>query len=164
MQTRTPTSSRPLVAVLVALATALVATGCLTLTSGRNYAVGFETTRANVVILKKATNYLYGEGRKHGSAKSREILLGATPDSIPISTAQRAVICSLSLALCLSANHIGRTIVGWFKSDIRHRSDFWEALSYAGRHDRCFAWTFIPSRNLTHKGTGTSGCRTGVIA
>lgn len=163
MHTRTPTSSRPLVATVVALATALLATGCLTLTSGRNYAIGFETNRANLVVHTAASKALYDLGRAKGSQAARGALLSGTPDRIPISGAQRLAICAASAALCLSADHIGRMLVGWFRSDVRHRSDFWEALSTAGRNRRCFAWTFAPRRNLTHKGLGTSGCRVGVV-
>ena len=163
MQTRTPTSSRPLVAIVVALATALVATACLTLTSGRNYAIGFETNRANLVVHTAATQALYDIGRAHGTRAARDVLLAGTPTRIPITRTQRLAICGVSLLLCLSADQIGRTLVGWFRSDVRGRSDFWEALSAAGRNRRCFAWTFVPRRNLTHKGLGTSGCRVGVV-
>jgi len=163
MQTRTRTSSRRFVAPIVALATALVATGCLTLTSGRNYAIGFETNRANLVVHTAASKALYDLGKAAGSQAARDALLQGTPDRIPISAAQRIAICGVSAFLCLSADQIGRTLVGWFRSDIRNRSDFWEAVSAAGRDRRCFAWTFVPRRNLTHKGLGTSGCRVGVV-
>lgn len=163
MHRSTPTSSRPMVAALVALATALVATGCLTLTNGRNYAIGLETTRANLVIHTAASKALHEIGRSAGSSTARRMLVDATPSRIPISTAQRFALCTVSSALCLSADQIGRMLVGWFRSDVRNRGDFWEALSDAGRHRRCFAWTFAPSRNLTHKGIGTSGCRVGSV-
>lgn len=157
------TSSRTtLVAMALAVCTSLLA-GCFVLTEGSNYGIGFETNRGNVVIYKKATDYLYAKGKKEGSSASRKILADAVPSALPISTRQRALICAISVALCLSSDQIGRTLVSWFKNDVRHRSDFWEALSYAGRNDRCFAWTFIPSRNLTHKGTGTAGCKTGEL-
>ena len=152
---------RPLTALLVVLS--LAASGCFALIDQRNSGVGVEANRVNVVVYKTATKFLYDLGRQKGSGAARQLVLAGTPKRIEISTSQRLAICALSPALCLSADQIGRTIVNWFRSDIRSRADFWEALSAAGSQHRCFAWTFLPSRNLTHKGTGTAGCRTGVL-
>jgi len=145
------------------LVMSVLMSGCFALTDERNHGIGLERNRANVLVYKRATRFLYDQGAAHGSAKARQILLDAAPDKIKISATQRIAICAVSASLCLTADQIGRVIVGWFRSDIRSRSDFWEALSYAGRNDRCLAWTFAPSRNLTHKDDGVAGCRTGVL-
>ena len=158
-----PPRTRGFALVPLVLALSILTSGCFALIDQRNSGIGMEANRANVLVYKKATRFLYEQGAQHGSARARRFVLDATPDRIKVSTAQRVAICAISPGLCLSTDQIGRMIVSWFRSDIRNRSDFWEALSYAGRHDRCFAWTFIPSRNLTHKGTGTAGCRTGVL-
>ncbi|WP_426571791.1 hypothetical protein [Aquihabitans sp. McL0605] len=139
----------------------LFGTGCFRMVNTKTYAVGLETNRANLVIHTASTNGLYRIGKAGGPTVSRSVVLSQTPSKIPITVKQRAAICVVNLALCASADQIGRTLVSWFKSDIRNRGDFWEALSYAGQHGRCFAWTFAPSRNLTHKGVGTSGCKRG---
>lgn len=135
--------------------------GCFRLVNTQTYAVGLETNRANLVIHTNSTRVLYELGKGGGVGVSRDILLGQVPSKIPITTKQRAVICAASAALCMSADQIGRTIVSWFKSDLRNRGDYWESLSYAGRNGRCFTWTFAPARNLTHKAIGTSGCARG---
>ena len=145
------------------LAIAFLTSSCFVLVNGANHGIGMERNRANVVVYKTATNYLYDRGLKEGPAESRRILIGAVPVKLKITTTQRAAICLISIALCLSVDAIGRTLVSWFKSDIRHRGDFWEALTDAATRHHCFAWTFVPSRNLTHKGTGTAGCKTGVL-
>lgn len=156
-------AARRVETLAITMALSLLATGCFSLMNNRNHGIGLEANRANLVVYKAATNYLYGRGAAHGTHEAREILVRAAPPKFEITLKQRAAMCTISPVLCLSADKIGRTLISWFKSDIKHRSDFWEALAYAGRHDRCFAWTFIPRRNLTHKGTGTAGCRTGVL-
>lgn len=144
-------------------ALAIATTGCFVLRDGRNHGIGTETNRANLVVYRVATDFLHQKGRADGVAASRKLLLDATPDTIAVTKAERAAICALSVALCLTAPQIGRTLVSWFRSDIRTRSDYWEALTQARSRGRCFAWTFLPSRNLTHKGVGTAGCRDGVL-
>ena len=161
--TTTPTARRRSATCASLLLSLGLLTGCFTLVDGRNYAIGTETTRANVVVHTVATKFLYGRGVAKGAGESRTILLAAIPDKIAISKPLRLAICGVSVALCLSADQIGRTLVSWFKSDIRTRGDFWESLRSAGRDGRCFAWTFTPSRNLTTKGVGTSGCKAGVL-
>jgi hypothetical protein len=150
---------------LLALCTVLVlaTTSCFVLNDGRNHGIGTETHRANLVVYRVATTFLHQKGKVDGIAESRKLLLAATPASISISRAQRVAICSLSVALCLTAPQIGRTLVSWFRADIATRPDYWEALSQARLRGRCFAWTFLPSRNLTHKAVGTAGCRDGVL-
>jgi hypothetical protein len=158
-----PPASKPLGVVVMLATITLLTTGCFALTSERNHGIGVEANRANLVVYTVATDHLYNEGQAKGSRHARQLLIDATPSRIPITRLQRAAICTLSVPLCISADLIGRTLISWFKSDIRNRGDFWEALSYASTHDRCFAWTFVPRRNLTHKGRGTAGCRSGVL-
>lgn len=148
-------------ATTVALVTAVLLAGCFRLVSEKTYAIGFETTRANLVVHTAATSGLYAVASNQGVAAARQLVLHATPPALPISTKQRFVLCAISTPLCLTAPQIGRTVVGWFRQDIAHRPDFLDALSSAARRHRCFAWTFVPRRNLTHKGLGTSGCATG---
>ncbi len=149
----------PLAAAL--LLTVALASGCFRLVERETFAIGAETNRVNLVVHTKASKALYDIARMHGTATARSIVVSQTPPTVSISRLQKATLCGFSVALCLSADQIGRTLVSWFKSDIRHRSDFWEALSSAGRSGRCFTWTVVPSRNLTHKGLGTSGCGRG---
>jgi hypothetical protein len=165
MKTHPPTARAAAHLRLLALCTvlALAASGCFVLKDGRNHGIGTETNRANLVVYRKATNFLHQKGKVDGVAASRQLLLAATPESISISRAQRAAICAISVGLCLTAPQIGRTLVSWFRTDVRTRSDYWEALSQARSRGRCFAWTFAPSRNLTHKGVGTAGCKDGEL-
>jgi hypothetical protein len=139
----------------------LVLAGCFRLVEHKTYAIGFETNRANLVIHTTPTQVLHQVGRRAGQHEARKLILAATPATLTISTRQRLLLCTVSTGLCLTAPQVGRLLVSWFRSDITRRSDFWEALSQAGRRQRCFAWTAVPSRNLTHKGIGTSGCAPG---
>lgn len=154
-------SPRGLAALAVSLTMILVLGGCFVLREGRTYAIGAERNRVNVVIFQRPTAGLHDFGRSKGSTAARRLIISQVPRKFPISLRQRALICAVSWSLCLSADRIGRTVASWFRADIRGRSDFWPALSRASRHRRCFAWTFIPSRNLTDKGRGTAGCRAG---
>ncbi len=147
--------------VALTLIMALLTTGCFSMRQGETFAVGTERNRANVVIFTKPSKFLAAYGQKHGSRSARKLILSQTPNKVRITAKQRAAICVISVALCLSADLIGRRIISWFKSDIRNRADFWPPLHHAGKANRCFTWTFAPSRNLTHKGIGTSGCERG---
>jgi hypothetical protein len=144
-----------------ALLAILLLGGCFRLVEHDTYAVGFESNRANLVIHANHTRLLHDLARRDGAKAARNVILAVTPKAFPISTRQRLLLCTISTALCLSAPQIGATMMRWFRSDIGHRRDFGEALSQAGGSRRCFAWTFLPRRNLTHKGLGTSGCARG---
>lgn len=158
---RTERSGCGLAAVAVGILAVLLLSSCLSVRQGKNFAIGTESNRANAVVFARASKDLTTIARLKGVRAARNTILALTPNKVRITPKQRLVMCAASPALCLSADLIGRTLISWFKSDIRHRGDFWEALNHAGRTGRCFAWTFAPSRNLTHKGIGTSGCRWG---
>lgn len=150
---------RPRTVLVIALASTMLLAACFTLKKGETYAIGFERNRANLVVYTDATKVIYTIARDQGSATARRFLLDQAPSSIPISRAERLAICAVSIPLCLGADALGRVLLSWFRHDIRSRGDFWEAVSQAMHGRRCFAWTFLPRRNLTHKGIGTSGCR-----
>lgn len=160
---RAAPSSRLSVVALTTISILLLS-GCFRLVEHKTYAIGFETNRANLVIHTTPTQVLHQVGRRSGAHEARRLILAATPSTLAISTRQRLLLCTLSTGLCLTAPQLGRMLVSWFRADITRRADFWNALSEAGRRQRCFAWTAIPSRNLTHKGVGTSGCATGRLA
>jgi hypothetical protein len=141
----------------------LLLSGCFRLVEHKTYAIGFETHRANLVIHTTPTQVLHQVGRRSGQRAARTLILAGTPTTLAISTRQRLLLCTVSTGLCLTAPQLGRLLVGWFRADVTQRSDFWEALSQAGHRGRCFAWTAIPSRNLTHKAIGTSGCAKGAL-
>jgi hypothetical protein len=149
------------VSAAAALLAILLLGGCFRLVEHDTYAIGFETNRANLVIHAQHTRALRDLARRDGPKAARNVILAVTPKAFPISTRQRLLLCTISTALCLSAPQLGATVTRWFRSDIAHRRDFPEALSHAGGRGRCFAWTFLPRRNLTHKGLGTAGCARG---
>ena len=153
--------SQQIVLLALVAVISVLATGCFTFRQNKTYAIGTEANRANIVVHVVPTHQLVDLAQAKGYRAARNAVASQVPSRIEIRRIERAAICAVSLALCLSADQIGRMIASWFKDDIRNRGDFREALDAADARNRCFAWTFVPRRNLTHKGVGTSSCRQG---
>lgn len=160
-----PWTRRRIQLIVVVVVIALTATGCFTLIDNKNHGVGTETNRVNVVVYRKATNFLDDQVHRTSVSATRQLLVDVSPDKIRISTAQKVLVCSLigGLVCLLTLDELMDVVLSWFKDDVRNRSDFHEALHQAKGEAKCFAWTFAPSRNFTVKSNGTSGCKYGVL-
>lgn len=156
---------QPLRLAAILVIVAVVATGCFTLIDNKNHGVGTETNRVNLVVYRKATNFLDDQVHRTSVSATRQLLVDVSPDKIRITTTQKALVCTLigGLVCLLTLDELMDVVLSWFKDDVRNRSDFHEALHEAKDEAKCFTWTFAPSRNFTVKSNGTSGCKYGVL-
>jgi hypothetical protein len=150
---------RRLLALAMVVVASLLLSSCLVLHQGDGFAIGTETTRVNLVLFRNVTVLEDAVVHASGTSEARRQILAATPSSIHLSGSVMATICAVAGLLCLAAPTAARIVLSWWRSDVRNRSDFHEALHEGRAEDKCFAWTFAPSRNFTVKSRGTSGCR-----
>lgn len=153
-------STRKLATIAVALAVSLVLSSCVLFRQGNEFAVGAESNRVNLVVFRAPSAALDHFSHTDGTTAARNLLIDVTPSHISISGVYGR-ICALNPPLCVGAVLLARQVVSWWRSDVRNRGDFHEALHEAKAENKCFAWTFVAysGRNFTVKPSGNSGCR-----
>lgn len=157
-----PKAGPTLLVATVALAASLLLSSCFVLIQGEMFAVGTESNRANLVVHRTYSRSLDLDGiHGIGVARTRQMVINATPSSFRIPLAARAMACSLGVAGCVAQATLPGLVRSWWLNDVRYRGDFGEALHQARVENKCFAWTFvaISGRNFTVKPRGNSGCR-----
>lgn len=154
-------SGRAFAALAIALTGALLLSGCFVLRQDQEFAIGTESNRANLVIHRTYSasldrDLIHG----HGVQVARDVVLAASPSSFSLSGVYGR-ICWLNPALCIGVYALAHTVMSWWRSDVRGRGDFHEAMHEARVENKCFAWTFVAGsgRNFTVKPRGNSGCR-----
>lgn len=153
-------STRKLATIAVALAVSLVLSSCVLFRQGNEFAVGAESNRVNLVVYRTPSEALDTLIHAKGSTMARNLLVDVTPSTISISGVY-GPICAINPPLCIGTVLLARQVVSWWKSDVRNRGDFHEAMHEANAENKCFAWTFVAfsGRNFTVKPSGNSGCR-----
>jgi hypothetical protein len=153
-------STRKLATIAVALAVSLVLSSCVLFRQGNEFAVGAETNRVNLVVYRAPSAALDQYSHASGTTAARNLLIDVTPSRISITGVYRT-ICLVNPTLCVGSLLLARQVVSWWRSDVRNRGDFHEALHEAKAERKCFAWTFVAfsGRNFTVKPSGNSGCR-----
>ena len=149
-------------AAVAAVTAALLLSGCFVLTQNQTFAVGTESNRANLVIYEGVSEVIDNVAIHNGSvAIARQLVLDRTPSSFSIPTSVRVMACSLGVAGCVAQATLPGLVMSWWRSDVRNRGDFHEAVHQARVENKCFAWTFVAltGRNFTVKPHGNSGCR-----
>lgn len=141
---RPPSGSRLLLILIGILSMFTSSCGCVpdwVHGDGSLYGIHNEDlSRANVVIYRMPTEFLIGQLNSQGIRAVRSTLLQAAPGG------------GITL-WCYPGGPCVRTadVRDDFRDDIRNRSDLDDALRDAARNRDCLAWTFLPSRNFTHK-------------